>query len=53
MTKKPAEYTICRTHAQPEMYAVLNPHGIVICQRSTWRTARKIADALNTVRWQG
>lgn len=51
---KPNEYTIKRTYAgPPELYAVLNPHGIVLCYGSTWRTARKIADALNTVRGQG
>lgn len=45
------EYSIQRTHAgPPEQYAVLNPSGVVICHGASWRSARRIADALNTVR---
>lgn len=47
------EYTIRRTTlGPPEQYAVLNPSGVVICHGASWRSARRIADALNTVRWQ-
>ncbi len=44
-------YTIeCTYSGPPKLYAVLNPHGNVLCYGATWRTARNIAAALNAHR---
>ena len=46
-------YDIRRTQVgPPEQYCLVNPSGIEIAFGMSWRVARRIADALNTVRWQ-
>ena len=61
---KPNEYTIRRQPWRPvgedgtvvgpiDPHEVLNPSGVPIAFGMSWRTARKIADSLNTTRWQG
>ena len=45
-----AKYTIRRQDA--DYWLVSNPSGIDIAQTRTWRTARKIADALNGIQFQ-
>ena len=46
-------YTIERYHGTGgRRYMLLNPSGEPIAAGMSWRTARRIADALNTVRWQ-
>jgi hypothetical protein len=44
------KYTIERTHSR--WYCVIAPGGKRIAWDCTWRTARKIADALNGIQFQ-
>lgn len=52
--KEPAEYTIVRYGGdQLRRYKLVSPAGVELAFGMTYRTARKIADSLNTTRWQG